>query len=199
MRHGDLSCISFHATKVFNTFEGGAIVCPDAKTKQRIDHLKNFGFVDETTVVAPGINGKMSEVNAAFGMLQLQHMGAVMQRRAEVDTIYRDGLKDIKGIRCLPQTASHTRNHSYFPILVEADYPLSRDALYQKLKDCGINGRRYFYPLISEFSMYRGLPSAAPSNLPVATEAAQKVLCLPIYPALTHEEQQRVLDLIAGC
>lgn len=199
LRHGDLSCISFHATKVFNTFEGGAIVCPDAKTKQRIDHLKNFGFVDETTVVAPGINGKMSEINAAFGMLQLQHMGNVMQRRAEVDAFYREGLKDIKGIRCLPQTASRTRNHSYFPILVEADYPLSRDALYQKLKDHGINGRRYFYPMISDFSMYRGLASSAPSNLPVANEAAQKVLCLPIYPALTQADQQRVVEQIAGC
>ena len=198
LRHGDLSCISFHATKVFNTFEGGAIVCPDAKTKQRIDHLKNFGIVDETTVVAAGINGKMSEINAAFGMLQLQHMGTVMQRRAEVDAFYRQGLQNVKGIHCLPQTASLTRNHSYFPILVGADYPLSRDALYQKLKDHGINGRRYFYPLISEFSMYRGLPSSAPSNLPVATDAAQRVLCLPIYPVLTVSDQQRTIDVIAG-
>jgi dTDP-4-amino-4,6-dideoxygalactose transaminase len=197
LRHGDLSCISFHATKVFNTFEGGAIVCPDAKTKQRIDHLKNFGFVDETTVVAPGINGKMSEINAAFGVLQLQHMSAVKQRRAEVDALYRDGLKDIQGIHCLPQTASRTRNHSYFPILVGPDYPLSRDALYQKLKDHGINGRRYFYPLISEFPMYRGLPSSAPGNLPVASDAAQRVLCLPIYPALTTADQQRTIDVIA--
>jgi dTDP-4-amino-4,6-dideoxygalactose transaminase len=197
LRHGDLSCISFHATKVFNTFEGGAIICPDAKTKQRIDHLKNFGFVDETTVVAPGINGKMSEINAAFGVLQLQHMSAVKQRRAEVDVLYRDGLKDIQGIHCLPQTASRTRNHSYFPILVEPDYPLSRDALYQKLKDHGINGRRYFYPLISEFPMYRGLPSSAPGNLPVASDAAQRVLCLPIYPALTTADQQRTIDVIA--
>lgn len=196
LRHGDLSCISFHATKVFNTFEGGAIICPDAKTKQRIDYLKNFGIVDETTVVAPGINGKMSEINAAFGMLQLQHMGTVMQRRAEVDAFYREGLKEIKGIRCLPQTASRTRNHSYFPILVEAGYPLSRDGLYQKLKDQGINGRRYFYPLISEFSMYRGLPSSAPSNLPIATEAAQRVLCLPIYPGLDPENQQRIIRVI---
>jgi dTDP-4-amino-4,6-dideoxygalactose transaminase len=197
LRHGDLSCISFHATKVFNTFEGGAIVCPDAKTKQRIDHLKNFGFVDETTVVAPGINGKMSEINAAFGVLQLKHMSAVKQRRAEVDALYRDGLKDIQGIHCLPQTASRARNHSYFPILVGPDYPLSRDALYQKLKDHGINGRRYFYPLISEFPMYRGLPSSAPGNLPVASDAAQRVLCLPIYPALTTADQQRTIDLIA--
>jgi dTDP-4-amino-4,6-dideoxygalactose transaminase len=198
LRHGDLSCISFHATKVFNTFEGGAIVCPDAKTKQRIDHLKNFGFVDETTVVAPGINGKMSEINAAFGMLQLQHMDIVMQRRAEVDAIYRQGLKDVKGIHCLPQTASCTRNHAYFPILVDVDYPLSRDDLYQKLKDNDINGRRYFYPLISDFSMYRGLASSEPSNLPVASAAAQKVLCLPIYPSLDFKNQLRVINLIAG-
>ncbi len=196
LRHGDLSCISFHATKVFNTFEGGAIVCPDAKTKQRIDHLKNFGFVDETTVVAPGINGKMSEINAAFGMLQLQHMGTVMQRRAEVDAFYREGLKDVKGIHCLPQSASRTRNHSYFPILVGPDYPLSRDELYQKLKDHGINGRRYFYPLISDFPMYRGLPSSAPSNLPVAADAAKRVLCLPIYPALDTEAQSRVIEIL---
>jgi len=139
----------------------------------------------------------MSEVNAAFGLLQLQHMGTVMQRRAEVDAIYRGGLMSVKGIRCLPQTASRTRNYSYFPIMVEADYPLSRDALYQKLKDHGINGRRYFYPLISEFSMYRGLPSSAPSNLPVAMQAAQKVLCLPIYPNLDVADQQRVIELIA--
>lgn len=198
LRHGDLSCISFHATKVFNTFEGGAIVCPDAKTKQRIDHLKNFGFIDETTVVAPGINGKMSEINAAFGMLQLQHMGNVMQRRTEVDAIYRQGLKDVRGLHCLPQTASRTRNHSYFPILVGAEYTLSRDELYQKLKEHNINGRRYFFPLISEFPMYRGLPSSAPCNLPVASDAAQRVLCLPIYPALSAADQRRTIDVIAG-
>src|SRR5574343_306100 len=174
-----------------------AIICPDAKTKERIDHLKNFGFVDETTVVAPGINGKMSEVNAAFGMLQLHHMETIMRRRAEVDAIYREGLKGVKGVRCLPQTASRTRNHSYFPILVEEDYPLSRDALYQKLKDHSINARRYFYPLISDFPMYRGLPSSAPSNLPVASQAAQKVLCLPIYPSLNVADQNRVIELMA--
>lgn len=196
LRHGDLSCISFHATKVFNTFEGGAIVCPDAKTKQRIDHLKNFGFVDETTVVAPGINGKMSEINAAFGLLQLQHIDTVMLRRAEVDARYREALKNVKGIRCLPQTASRTRNYSYFPILVGTDYPLSRDELYQKLKERDINGRRYFYPLISEFPMYRGLPSSAPSNLPEAFAAAKKILCLPIYPTLTEEAQHRVIETI---
>ena len=196
LRHGDLSVLSFHATKVFNTFEGGAIICPDAKTKQRIDHLKNFGFVDEVTVVAPGINGKMSEVNAAFGMLQLQHIDRVLQRRAEIDANYRESLMEVKGIRCLPQTAPVVANHSYFPILVGADYPFDRDYLYQRLKDHGVNSRRYFYPLISEFPMYRGLPSAQRANLPVAYDAASKVLCLPIYPALTLDEQQRVIDLI---
>ncbi len=196
LRHGDLSVLSFHATKVFNTLEGGAIICPDAKTKQRIDHLKNFGFVDETTVVAPGINAKMSEINASFGLLQLKHIDRVMQKRAEIDARYREGLAEVKGIHCLPQTASKTANHSYFPVLVQPDYPLSRDALYQKLKDQGIYTRRYFYPLISDFPMYRSLPSAARSNLPVAAAAAEKVLCLPIYPTLCDTEQGKIIDVI---
>lgn len=196
LRHGDLSVLSFHATKVFNTFEGGAIICPDAKTKQRIDHLKNFGFVDEVTVVAPGINAKMSEINAAFGLLQLQHMSQVMQRRAEIDAYYREQLQNIPGIHCLPQAGQTVANHSYFPILVQPDYPVSRDALYQKLKDQGIFARRYFYPLISNFSMYRSLPSAAHSLLPVAAQAAEKVLCLPIYPALTREQQECIITLL---
>ncbi len=197
LNHGDLSVLSFHATKVFNTFEGGAIICPDAKTKQRIDHLKNFGFVDEVTVVAPGINAKMSEVNAAFGLLQLKHMPQVMQRRAEIDAMYRQQLGGIKGIHCVPTAGQTVSNHSYFPILVQPDYPLSRDELYQKLKNHGINSRRYFYPLISDFPMYRGLPSAARSNLPVAAAAAEKVLCLPIYPNLTPADQDRIIKVIS--
>lgn len=197
LRHGDLSVLSFHATKVFNTFEGGAIICPDAKTKLRIDQLKNFGFVDETTVVAPGINAKMSEINASFGLLQLKHVDHVMQKRAEIDTRYREGLADVQGIHCLPQTASKTANHSYFPVLVQPDYPLNRDELYQKLKNQGINARRYFYPLISDFPMYRGLLSAARSNLPVAAAAAEKVLCLPIYPNLSADDQNRIINVIA--
>ncbi len=196
LNHGDLSVLSFHATKVFNTFEGGAIICLDAKTKQRIDHLKNFGFVDETTVVAPGINAKMSEINATFGLLQLKHMPYVMQRRFEIDGRYRTQLKNIPGIHCLPQAGQLVANYSYFPILVQADYPLSRDALYQKLKDQGIYARRYFYPLISDFPMYRGLPSAARANLPVAVKAAEQVLCLPIYPTLAPAEQERVIESI---
>ena len=196
LRHGDMSVLSFHATKVFNTFEGGAIICPDAKTKLRIDQLKNFGFVDETTVVASGINGKMSEINAAFGMLQLQHIDAALAQRKQIDAAYREALRDVPGIRCLHDAGEQVANYSYFPLLVDADYPLSRDALYQKLKDNNIFARRYFYPLITDFPMYRGMPSAHRENLPVATAAAQKVLCLPIYPALNAQELQRITQLI---
>ncbi len=196
LRHGDLSVLSFHATKVFNTFEGGAIICPDAKTKQRIDHLKNFGFVDEVTVVAPGINGKMSEVNAAFGLLQLKHMSQALRRREEIDSLYRKGLEGVAGIKCLQQSGQSRANFSYFPILVEPQYPLSRDLLYRKLKDNNINGRRYFYPLISDFPMYRGMLSAQSCNLPVANAASQKVICLPIYPTLTDEDVARVVECI---
>lgn len=198
LRHGDLSVLSFHATKVFNTFEGGAIVCPDAKTKQRIDHLKNFGFVDEVTVVAPGINGKMSEINAAFGLLQLRHIDQVLARRREIDGMYREQLKGVRGVS-VPDEANQTvANHSYFPVLIEADYPLSRDVLYQKLKDRHIFARRYFYPLISEFPMYRGMLSAQRGNLPVASGMAEKVLCLPIYPALSDEDIARVVSAVRG-
>ena len=196
LNHGDLSVLSFHATKVFNTFEGGAIICPDAKTKQRIDHLKNFGFVDEVTVVAPGINGKMSEINAAFGMLQLQHVDEALAKRKSIDAAYREALRNVPGIHCLQDAGEQVANYSYFPLLVEADYPLTRDALYQKLKDNNIFARRYFYPLITDFPMYRGMPSAQRENLPVATAAARKVLCLPIYPALTQQDQQRVIDIV---
>ena len=196
LNHGDLSVLSFHATKVFNTFEGGAIISPDAKTKQRIDHLKNFGFVDEVTVVAPGINGKMSEINAAFGLLQLKHIAVILARRKEIDAIYREQLKDVKGIHCLNGAEQPSSNHSYFPILVQPDYPLSRDAVYQKLKDNGINARRYFYPLISDFPMYRSMPSAERNNLPAATVAAAQVMCLPIYPGLIPQDQQRVIDIL---
>lgn len=196
LNHGDLSVLSFHATKVFNTFEGGAIVCPDAKTKQHIDHLKNFGFVDEVTVVAPGINGKMSEINAALGLLQLKHIDQALARRKQIDTMYREQLVDVKGIRCLGDAGEKVANYAYFPILVEPDYPLSRDTLYQKLRDHNIYTRRYFFPLISDFPMYRDLPSAQRSNLPVAVSAASKVLCLPIYPALQLSEQERVIDII---
>ncbi|HQU79466.1 MAG TPA: DegT/DnrJ/EryC1/StrS family aminotransferase [Azonexus sp.] len=199
LRYGDLAVLSFHATKVFNTFEGGAIICPDAKTKLRIDQLKNFGFVDETTVVAPGINGKMSEINAAFGLLQLEHIDKSLAERQRIDEAYRTGLSGITGIECLPDAGETVANYSYFPVLVQPEYTLSRDALYQKLKDHDIHGRRYFYPLISDFPMYRGLISAQRSNLPVAAAAADKILCLPIYPNLQRQDQLRVIDLIQGC
>lgn len=196
LRHGDLSVLSFHATKVFNTFEGGAIICPDAKTKKRIDQLKNFGFVDEVTVVAPGINGKMSEINAAFGLLQLKHIDQAIQRRREIDQYYRQQLKDVRGIRLINGTGQTSANYSYFPILVDSDYPLSRDDLYQKLKDNNIFGRRYFYPLISEFPMYRGMNSAERNNLPVSIKIAEKVICLPIYSTLENDSTARVVKLI---
>ncbi|MCX7088111.1 MAG: dTDP-4-amino-4,6-dideoxy-D-glucose aminotransferase VioA [Methylococcales bacterium] len=197
LNHGDLAILSFHATKVFNTFEGGAIVCPDAKTKQRIDHLKNFGFVDEVTVVAPGINGKMSELNAAFGLLQLKGVDAAIVKRKAIDARYRQGLAGVNGIHCLADAGEQVANYSYFPILVQPDYPLSRDALYQKLKDNGIYARRYFYPLISDFPMYRGLPSAAQANLPVASKASNQVICLPIYPTLDVSDQEKIISLVA--
>ena len=198
LKHGDLSVLSFHATKVFNTFEGGAIVCPDAKTKLRIDQLKNFGFVDEVTVVAPGINGKMSEVNAAFGLLQLKNVSTALVRRKEVDARYREAFASVKGIRCLEAAREGEANYSYFPILVEPDYPMSRDALYEKMRAQGVYGRRYFYPLISDFPMYRSLASSHRDNLPVATAVAQKVICLPMHPALGVEDQRRVISLIRG-
>lgn len=196
LRHGDLSVLSFHATKVFNTFEGGAIICPDVKTKQRINHLKNFGFVDEVTVVAPGINGKMSEINAAFGLLQLQHIDKAMALRREIDAFYRAQLKSVKGIRLVEEAGQVVANYSYFPVLVEGDYPLGRDGLYQKLKDNNIFARRYFYPLISEFPMYRGMASAQRNNLSVANAVSERVLCLPIYPSLEGGDLARILEII---
>jgi dTDP-4-amino-4,6-dideoxygalactose transaminase len=196
LKHGDLSILSFHATKVFNTFEGGAIICPDAKTKQRIDYLKNFGFADEVTVVAPGINGKMNEVQAAFGLLQLRHVDEGIKRRMEIDATYRSALADVAGIAMPIVQPNGASNGGYFAIRVTSDYGLSRDGLYERLRSEGIFARRYFYPLISEFPMYRALPSAHRQNLPVAVEVAQRVLCLPIYPTLHPQEQQRVIDVI---
>jgi dTDP-4-amino-4,6-dideoxygalactose transaminase len=197
LNHGDLSILSFHATKVFNTFEGGAIISPDEKTKIRIDQLKNFGHVGETNVVAPGINGKMSEINAAFGLLQLKHIDHALSKRKALDTAYRERLKDIKGIDCLNGTGETVANYSYFPILVQGDYPISRDDLNERLKAIGIHPRRYFYPLITEFPMYRGLPSANHQNLKVASAASNKVLCLPIYPDLTLEMIDKITRFIA--
>lgn len=197
LNYGSLSVLSFHATKVFNTFEGGAIVCHDTEVKRRIDELKNFGIVDEETVVAPGINGKMSEFNAALGILQLKHIGDVIERRALIDELYRRRLKDVPGIVCLQQPKGRVANYAYFPILVEDAFGISRDDLYRALKSSNINARRYFYPLISEFPMYRTLPSSRPENLPHAADAARKVLCLPIYPDLSLKVVDEICDVIA--
>lgn len=198
LNHGDLSILSFHATKVFNTFEGGAIICRDAKTKKRIDDLKNFGHAGEVTVVAPGINGKMNEMQAAFGILQLKYIDKVIDRRCEIDARYRELLTSCSGISfpSLPDNTSY--NYSYFPILVKNEFPISRDELNDELRRHGIYARRYFYPLISEFPMYRGLPSAVRENLPVADKAADQVLCLPIYPDLTNESIVRIVSIITG-
>jgi len=196
LNYGDLSVLSFHATKVFNTFEGGAIICHNERTKQRIDYLKNFGFADETTVVAAGINGKMNEVQAAFGLLQLQHIDEAFQKRLTLDTRYRELLNAVPGIFMLTIPKNVDWNYAYFPIRVGADYPVSRDELYSVLKQNGIMSRRYFYPLISNFPMYRGLPSAAKSLLPHANYIADEVICLPIYPDLQVEDQHRIVEII---
>lgn len=199
LRHGDLSVLSFHATKVYNTFEGGAIISPDAETKRRIDQLKNFGFVDEVTVVAPGINGKMSEFNAAFGLLQLKHLEVAISRRRKIDEIYRRKLSRVKGISCLNTGVASGGNYSYFPILVEPEYPLTREELSSKLKDANIHPRKYFYPLITDFPMYSSLPSARRENLPVANSVAQRVLCLPIYPDLEMSVIDEVVSIVEIC
>lgn len=195
LRNGDLSVLSFHATKVFNTFEGGAIICPDAKIKQRIDYLKNFGFADEVTVVAPGINGKMSEVNAAFGLLQLKHIDAALARRQRIDLMYREALKAVPGIDFVCQSREG-HNYAYFPILVRDDFGISRDALYERFRERDILVRRYFYPLISQFPMYRGLDSAREGRLSVAREISSRILCLPIYDSLSDEVFEDVVCLI---
>lgn len=198
LKHGDLSVLSFHATKVYNTFEGGAIICPDAKTKQRIDYLKNFGHAGEDTVIAAGINGKMSEIQAAFGILQLEYINEVISRRHAIDMLYRKLLADIPGITCIGEITDTTRNYSYFPIFIETNYPISRDALYKKLRRNNISARRYFYPLITCYPMYRRLSSAQKENLSMANDVALKVICLPIHPNLTDEQVVEIVNLIAA-
>lgn len=197
LRHGDLSVVSFHATKVFTTFEGGAIVSPDAKVKRRIDYLKNFGFADELTVVAPGINGKMNEFQAAVGLSQLRYIDDCLTKRELIDSFYRTQLSTIKGIRCLNIPPSTRHNFSYFPIIVEECFPRTRDELYEMLRSRGILARRYFFPLITEFPMYRSLPTATPLNLPVATKISRQIICLPIYPELSNSEANYVTSIIA--
>lgn len=194
---GDMSTLSFHATKVYNTVEGGALVCQDAQTKQRIDYLKNFGFANETTVVAPGINGKMDELRAAYGLLSLKHVDEAIARRKQVALRYREALRQARGITFFEDRPGVKHNYSYFPIFInEKEYGMSRDALYEKMKAAGVYGRRYFYPLISTFSTYRGLESARPSNLPNAHKMAEEVICLPMHHGLSEEDVDRVLRCI---
>jgi dTDP-4-amino-4,6-dideoxygalactose transaminase len=197
LRHGDLSVLSFHATKVFNTFEGGAIISPDEKTKRRIDRLKNFGFVDEVTVVAAGVNGKMSEINAAMGLLQLKHVQEAINRRAVAAQYYLKGLSGIKGLRCLRFEHAARANYAYFPVFVGPDHPRSRDELYSHLKEHGVHGRRYFYPLITDFPMYRSSDPARAASYPVARRAAEQVICLPMSADITTSDLDRVIGLIA--
>lgn len=196
LNHGDLSVLSFHATKVYNTFEGGAIICHDLKTKQRIDYLKNFGFAGETKVVAPGINAKMSEVSAAFGLLQLKHIDKALLAREKIYQRYAHELPVGAGLSYYEFAKDYDWNYAYFPVLIEDEFPLSRDEVYEMLKKENIYARRYFYPLISSFSMYRNLPSASTDALPVANTIADKILCLPIFPDLTDEEQGKIIEVL---
>ncbi len=194
---GDMSTLSFHATKVYNTIEGGAMVMHDEQTKKRIDYLKNFGFAGETEVVGPGINSKMDEIRSAYGLLNLRQVDAAIEARHQVAIRYREALRDVEGITFWDDLPGVKHNYSYFPIFVDAEkYGMTRDELYFKMKSQGILGRRYFYPLISEFSTYRGLPSAAPENLPVAHKMADEVICLPMHHALSEEDVERIINAI---
>ena len=194
---GDMSTLSFHATKVYNTLEGGALVMHDEETKRRIDYLKNFGFAGETTVVAPGINSKVDEVRAAYGILNLKQVDHAIEARHQVAIRYREALRHVDGITFMDDMPGVRHNYSYFPIFIDAEkYGMTRDELYFKMKEQGVLGRRYFYPLISEFSTYRGLPSAAPENLPNAHKMADSVICLPMHHELHNENIDRILKII---
>lgn len=194
---GDMSTLSFHATKVYNTLEGGALVMHDEATKKRVDYLKNFGFVGETEVVAPGINSKVDEVRAAYGLLNLKQVDEAIEARHKVAIRYRELLRPICGITFFDDMPSVKHNYSYFPIFVDAEkYGMTRDELYEKMKSQDVLGRRYFYPLISTFSSYRGLASSVPENLPQAHKMADSVICLPMHHELSEEDMQRVIDVI---
>ena len=194
---GDMSTLSFHATKVYNTIEGGALICHDAETKKQIDYLKNFGFAGETEVIAPGINSKMDEVRSAYGLLNLKQVDSAIERRKAIAQRYKEALKTVAGLRYLEDVEGVKHNYSYFPIFIdEKEYGLSRDSLYAKLKDNNILGRRYFYPLISEFVTYKGLESAKKENLPVAHKLAESVICLPMYADLTDADVDRIIKVV---
>ena len=197
LEQGDMATLSFHATKVYNTLEGGALVMHDAETKKRVDYLKNFGFTGETEVVAPGINSKMDEVRAAYGLLNLKQVDVAIEKRHQVAIKYREALRDVRGVRFFDDMPGVRHNYSYFPIFINAEeYSMTRDELYFKMKEQGVLGRRYFYPLISTFSTYCGLPSAAPENLPVATRIANEVICLPMHHGLRDEEVEKVIKIV---
>ena len=196
LNFGDMSTLSFHATKVYNTVEGGALIMHDKQTKKRIDYLKNFGFAGETEVVAPGINSKMDEIRSAYGLLSLKKVDDSIAARKRVAEIYRSELRNIPGIRFFDDMPGVKHNYSYFPIFVEKDYGMTRDELYFKMKANNVLGRRYFYPLISTFSTYRGLESSNPKNLPIATRIADEVICLPMHDALSENDIQRVIECI---
>lgn len=198
LNHGDLSILSFHATKVFNTFEGGAIICHTEEMKKKIDQLKNFGFVDELTVVAPGINGKMSELNSAFGLLQLKNINCAISARKSIHEKYIELLNGITGVEILHFHEDVIQNYSYFPVIISEDYRISRDQLYELLKENDIYARRYFYPLISDFPMYKELISSSAENLPKAKLVSSQVICLPIYPSLTLDNINKIVNIIRG-
>lgn len=194
---GDMSTLSFHATKVYNTVEGGALVMHDAETKKRIDYLKNFGFANEVTVVGPGINSKMDEIRAAYGLLNLRQVDAAIEARHKVAIKYREALRGVEGITFFDDMPGVKHNYSYFPIFVDAEkYGMTRDGLYFKMKEQNVLGRRYFYPLISEFSTYRGLDSARLDNLPNAHKMADTVICLPMHHALSENDINKILNCI---
>ena len=197
LKAGDLSTLSFHATKVFNTIEGGAMVMHDAEMKKRIDYLKNFGFAGETTVVGPGINSKMDEIRSAYGILNLKQLDAAIESRHRVAIRYREALRGVPGISFFDDMPGVRHNYSYFPIFVnKEEYGMTRDELYFKMKENGVFGRRYFYPLISSFSTYSSLPSAAPENLPQAQKMADSVICLPIHHELSGTDLERIMDIV---
>lgn len=194
---GDMSTLSFHATKVYNTIEGGALVMHDEQTKKRIDYLKNFGFANEVEVVAPGINSKMDEMRAAYGLLNLKQVDAAIEARHQVAIQYREALRPIPGISFMDDMPGVKHNYSYFPIFIDAEkYGMTRDELYFKMKEVNVLGRRYFYPLISEFSTYRGLSSATKENLPNAHKMADSVICLPMHHELKKEDIKNILETI---
>ena len=197
LNFGDMATLSFHATKVYNTLEGGALVVHDEQTKKRIDYLKNFGFASETEVVAPGINSKVDEVRAAYGLLNLKQVDHAINSRRKVAIRYRDELQGVKGITFFNDIRGVRHNYSYFPIFINAEeYGMTRDELYFKMKEHNVFGRRYFYPLISTFSTYRGLDSANPDNLPIATQMSNNVICLPMHHALSENEVEYILQII---